>query len=80
MTLDHNTAIILTAVFVALAVLFLYIGFCVNIEERITITVSDISKYRRGDLIRLYGGNNVLRIREIHAPDTIICTREERRT
>ncbi len=74
MTLDHTTAIALTALFVTLAVVFLYIGFCVRVEER-HVFHGDITGICHGDIVT--DGTSVYRVRSVHAPDTIVCTKEE---
>lgn len=75
MIFDHTTAVILTAIFAAIAIGGLWVGFCVNFDER-HVFHGDITGIRHGDIVT--DGTSVYRVRKIHAPDTIICTKEER--
>lgn len=74
MLTDQTFWIVACAASVAVLIVALIVLHVSQANDRQEIVVSDISSYRRNDLIT--DGHNVYKVRAIHAPSTLVVTLE----
>jgi len=71
---SHSTWVTICVTSIVFAIVMLYLGICIRLKERYVMH-TDITGVRRGDV--MVDETGIYRVKSVHAPDEIICTKED---